>query len=48
MSKPHDIFTENSTILFFKKEKPETCRNSNLKDSRRPPSGDNINVTFTS
>ena len=49
MSKRHGIFTENLTIFFFQiHEKLETCRNSDLKNSRRPSFGDNLNVTFIS
>ena len=41
--------TENFTIFFFKmQEKLEMCRNSNLTNLRKPYSGDDINVIFTS
>ena len=46
MSKRHGIFTENFIISFSKQGKLETCRNSNLTNSRRPSFGDDTDVTF--
>ena len=48
MSKRHGIFTENFNIFFQMQGKVKTCRNPNLRGSRRSSLGDYIHVTFIS
>ena len=44
MSKRNGIFNENFISFFQVQEKPETCRNSNFNNCRRPSFGDDTNV----